>query len=144
MKNREFYANEMLNIALDRHSIAVDKNNGMPIGCHVLDCNDCLFNTESMNECSSELQKWANEDFTVKLSEKEKIFLSMFTHKSYGYIARDKDKAFLYLYYTEPAQLEIGGRWTGDAATRLNPELFSFITYESNRFWSLEELFKLK
>lgn len=141
MKNREFYANEMINIALNRQSIAIDKNSGAPINCCMTICSDCLFNTK----CSPELlQKWANEEFTVKLSEKEKTFLSMFTHKSHGYIARDKDKSFLYLYYTEPAQLEIGERWTGAAATRLNPELFSFITYESNKFWSLEELFKLK
>ena len=138
MKNKEFYVEELLNIAFNQSPIAIDKETGVPVKCDEINCSKCLFCGSI--ECATPLREWSEKECTIKLSEKEKAFLNMFTDDSYGYIARDKDEKFLFLYCEQPVRLEEEHIWIGKSPIRLNPDLFPFITYDSNKAWSLIEL----
>lgn len=139
MKNKEFYTEELLNIAFEQSSIAIDKDTKKPVKCDEIVCSKCLL-SDSAGGCVTPLRNWGEEEFTFELSEKEKAFLNMFAYPSHGYIARNKNKAYLYLFSKQPVRSETEEKWIGPSPIRISPDLFPFITYDSNRSWSLEEL----
>ena len=138
MKNKEFYVEELLNIAFDHSPIAIDKDTKKPVKCDEIECSECLL-FDFTGDCATPLRNWGEEEFTFELSEKEKAFLNMFTYPSHGFIARNKNKAYLYLFSEQPVRKE---KWIGPSPIRISPDLFPFITYDSNKAWSLEELGK--
>ena len=138
MKNKEFYTEELLNIAFEQSPIAIDKDTKKPVKCDEIACSKCLL-SDFAGDCATPLRNWGEEEFTFELSEKEKAFLNMFTYPSHGFIARNKNKAYLYLFSEQPVRKE---KWIGPSPIRISPELFPFITYGSNKAWSLEELGK--
>lgn len=141
MKNKKFYIEELLNIAFDHSPIAIDKDTKKPVKCDEIECSKCLL-FDSAGDCATPLHKWGEEEFTFELSEKEKAFLNMFTYPSHGFIARNKNKDYLYLFSEQPVRSETEEKWIGPSPIRISPDLFPFITYDSNKSWSLEELGK--
>lgn len=141
MKNKEFYVEELLNIAFDQSPIAIDIDTEAPVKCDEIECSKCLL-FDSVGDCATPLRNWGEEEFTFELSEKEKAFLNMFTYPSHGFIARNKNKAYLYLFSEQPVRSETEEKWIGPSPVRISPDLFPFITYDSNKSWSLEELEK--
>ena len=61
-----------------------------------------------------------------------------------SYFARDEnDNLYEYLY--KPRQSKEFGRWqTNYAFIQINPDLFTFITWESGKAWSKKELLELE
>lgn len=141
MKNKEFYTEELLNIAFEQSPIAIDKDTEAPVKCDEIACSKCLL-SDFAGDCATPLREWSEKEFTFKLSNKEKAFLNMFTYPSHGYIARNKNKAYLYLFSEQPVRSETEEKWIGPFPIRISPDLFPFITYDSNKAWSLEELGK--
>ena len=80
MKNKEFYVEELLNIAFDQSPIAIDIDTEAPVKCDEIKCSKCLLNNKV--ECATPLREWSEKEFTFKLSNKEKAFLNMFTYKA--------------------------------------------------------------
>lgn len=140
MKNKEFYVEKLLNIAFDQSPVAIDKETGAPVKCDEINCSKCLLCGSI--ECATPLREWGEKEYLIKLTEKEKSFLNMFTHNSCGYIARDKDEAYLFLFSELPKRLDNEHIWIGSSPIRIAPDLFPFITYDNNKAWSLEELRK--
>ena len=63
MKNVEFYAKELANLAVRGIGIGVRKNDGIPYSCSDLSCCDCLF-YDDIHGCRDDenLLKWANSE----------------------------------------------------------------------------------
>ena len=98
MKNREKYAEELLNVACAGKRIAIDKQTMQIRGCEGLSCGNCLF---SCGDCDTKLAEWAESEYieTVKISKRDRTFLDYI--EGYKYIARDGDGE-LYVYITKP------------------------------------------
>lgn len=62
MTNREKFAEQILDIACNNDTIAVDKATLEPIACDELACKDCLFNFGN-GDCRSARKKWANSEY---------------------------------------------------------------------------------
>ena len=84
MKNKEFYVEELLNIAFDQSPIAIDKDTETPVKCDEIECSKCLL-SDFAGDCATPLREWSEKEFTFKLSNKEKAFLNMFMLKSFLY-----------------------------------------------------------
>ena len=64
MTNREKYAEQILDIAVTGHSIAVDKK-GKLHKCNELDCRDCIFSIVECSEpsCKEKTKKWSEQEY---------------------------------------------------------------------------------
>lgn len=61
MKNREKYAKEIIDIAIDRGHIAVSKENKV-VCCEEISCIDCIFDKMTGN-CSKLNKEWAEKEY---------------------------------------------------------------------------------
>lgn len=63
MKNVEFYAKKLANLAVRGNSIGVRKHDGIPYSCSDLSCYDCLF-YDDINACRNDkdLLNWAESE----------------------------------------------------------------------------------
>lgn len=62
MKNKELFADVLIDLALSGGTIAINKHTNAPVLCKKCSCADCLFGEET---CRSEkLTSWGNEDAT--------------------------------------------------------------------------------
>lgn len=143
MTNFEKYWNEILEIVKDNETVAVCRINNRPISCDDLCCDDCLFQPD-FEGCKEAGMIWLRQEAVEKtptLTVKERGLCEAV--KS-GFIARDKDE-ILCIYKTEPFQSDLGwslgvvGYWI-----EIDENLFQFITWESNKAWSIEDLLKLE
>lgn len=63
MTNREKFAKQILDIACNGDSIAVNKVTSEPLGCHETACKNCLFEFNSHESCRNLRKKWANSEY---------------------------------------------------------------------------------
>lgn len=63
MTNREKFAEQILDIACNNHTIAVNKATLEPTECRELSCKDCLFNFRDGGSCGDARKKWANSEY---------------------------------------------------------------------------------
>lgn len=61
MKNREKYADFLIECAIRGTGVAVTKD-GKPCNCMDLECGDCLFNNPSL-DCAEMTRKWADAEY---------------------------------------------------------------------------------
>lgn len=61
MKNVEFYANELADLAVKGKDIAIRKNDGIPCVCNDLNCDNCLLNYD-IDVCRDSLLNWAESE----------------------------------------------------------------------------------
>lgn len=62
MKNREKFAEQIIDIAIQRHRIAVNLTSGEPCACEETECFDCLF-CERNKDCEVSLKEWAEKEY---------------------------------------------------------------------------------
>ena len=136
MTNFERYKDEILNIA--KIGLVKITKSGEITTCSGK-CNDCILYPEEVKECRNELIEWLYAEVKPNLTAKERAFCEIVNE---GYIARDKDGE-LYIYANEPPKRE--EQWCSDVDfIPLNNEYFSFIIWEDEKPWSIEELLKLE
>ena len=149
MKNREKFAKEILNIACNGGVIAVTKDNKV-VCCRDINCEQCLFykGDDYGGYCDdTERIRWVESEYVDKptITSREKKFLDALLSNC-KYIARDKDN-LLYVYYGKPIR---GNKfWISDYACYDIPkdmygDVFSFIKWEDEEPWSIEDLKKLE
>ena len=137
MTNFEKYKDEILPLAKNNWGFAFRMNK--ITACKLSGCENCIFT----GSCITNRIKWLYEEYqepTPKLTKAEKGFCEILDD---GYIARDKNGE-LYLYNNPPYVTETDWRANYGHCTRLCSNFFPFITWESNRYWSIEDLFKLE
>lgn len=117
------------------------KNTGRLVYCGGISCACCQF---FHGNCVPNMFEWLFEEYqepAPKLTKAEKGFCEVIKD---GYIARDKN-GDLYLYNNPPYVAESEWRSVGYGRyARLCSKFFSFITWESNKAWSIEDLLKLE
>ena len=141
MKNRDKYAEKLLNVACAGKRIAIDKQTMQIIGCEVFPCGLCLFG--DCDGCSKKLAEWAESEYIkpVKISKKDRAFLDYL--KDYKYMARDCDGE-LYVYITKPKK---GLRNWADARFKSLRGLdidFPMVKWEDDKPWLIEDWKKLE
>lgn len=141
MKNREKYAEELLNVACAGKRIAIDKQTMQIRGCANLPCMYCLFG--GYDSCDTKLSEWAESEYieTVKISKRDRAFLDYI--EGYKYIARDGDGE-LYVYITKPKK---GLRNWADARFKSLRGLdigFPMVKWSDAEPWKIDDLKKLE
>ena len=152
MTNFEKYMNTIVSIRNQDSTdvaVAMDIRTGALKRCSEVGCERCKFNWKYSDNrccdnrcCEVNLIRWLFSEYqepAPKLTKAEKGFCEVVKD---GYIARDKN-GDLYLYNNPPYVTETDWRECGHC-TRLCSKFFPFITWESNRYWSIEDLFKLE
>lgn len=137
MTNFEKYKDEILLLAINNRGFAFHMNK--ITDCKLSGCKNCIFT----GACIANRIKWLYEEYqepAPKLTKTEKGFCEIIKD---GYIARDKN-GDLYLYNNPPHVTETDWRADYGHCTRLCTKFFPFITWESNRNWSIEDLLKLE
>lgn len=61
MKNKEFYKEDIFNIAIQGYGIALIE--GKPVACKGTLCCDCAWSFLNNNDCFDGLRKWAEEEY---------------------------------------------------------------------------------
>lgn len=62
MKNREKFAEQIVDIALEQHRLAVDLKKKEPCDCMKTKCSKCLFG-ENNKDCDVLLKEWAEKEY---------------------------------------------------------------------------------
>lgn len=96
MTNREKYAEQIIDMALDSIEIAVDKE-GKLCDCNVIRCSDCAWSSKS--RCRERFKEWAKQEYvepTVdwsKVPVDAKVFVRDFDNGTWfpRYFARFED-----------------------------------------------------
>lgn len=112
MKNKEKYANEIVEVAIKNDMVSVDKQTGEILSCFGADCEKCLFFQPCSRPftCRGMFSSWANAEYKEPkiFTEREKAFIKLFPEIQY--IAKDEyDKIFGYLQ--KPIKDEEEGGW---------------------------------
>lgn len=144
MKNREKYAEELLNVACAGKRIAIDKQTMQIRGCEGLSCGNCLF---SCGDCDTKLAEWAESEYVepAKISKKDRALLDCLKEE-YKFFARDKN-GMLFVYEAQPRKLEKYWYLSNYGCLGLNRCLnvdFPMIKWEDDEPWLIEDLKKLE
>ena len=110
--------------------------------CYVIICKDCIFS--SGLQCNPERIKWLYADYEEpKLTKEENTFLRCIMFNFY--IARDEN-GNLSCFTARPTRGSSAWMPLSEysAVIGIRDELFPFITWESKKAWSIEELMELK
>ena len=143
MTNFEKYREEILKISERGNSFAVPRQTRVPMECDYVSCRDCLFVS---SHCQFEKIIWLYEEAVEPaptLTVKERGFCEIARS---GCIARDKNGS-LWVFDVTPSKVYSDATWWGSAGGRckqLDGEAFPFITWESDKAWSIEELLRLE
>lgn len=139
MTNFERFQNEITEIIYNKKSlIAREKNTGRFACCGDISCAHCQF---LHGNCVVNMFEWMLEEYqepVPKLTTKERAFCEIIKN---GYIARN-EKGRLFFYSEKPVQ-NISG-WRALNWTEVNRDYFQFITWESSKAWSINELLALE
>lgn len=135
MTNFEKYKDEILPLAKNNQGFAFRMNK--ITACKLSGCENCIFT----GSCIANRIKWLYEEYqepAPKLTAEEYAFCKIATN---GYIARN-ERGSLYIYSEKPVQ-NISG-WRALNWKELNRDYFQFITWESGKAWSINDLLKLE
>lgn len=141
---KEKYANELIEFAINRNEIAVDKDTKQITSCSNLACSQCLFDVDD-NGCLNKAQKYFNTEYIEEplLSDIEYIILKNIENK-WKYITRDKSTG-LYLHDMKPCKMS--NHWcTRDCGSWENfwafKHLFQFLQWTDKEPYLIEDLLK--
>lgn len=147
MKNKEKFDKEIIDIACKGYAFSVTKSGEITF-CDSFKCDMCKFYVPTGDKsCGIRRYEWVESEYVDKptITSREKKFLDALLSNC-KYIARDKDN-LLYVYYGKPIR---GNKfWISDYACYDMPkdmygDVFSFIKWEDEEPWSIEDLKKLE
>lgn len=145
MKNKEKFANEILDIACNGGNIGIDKSTNKPIDCEDLECINCSLG----GNCITGISEWSESEYVEKptITSKEKKFLDTLVPKC-KYIARDCNNR-LYIHYKKPIRDDSVEAWLSDSryyyvSIDIFDIMFDFIKWEDEKPWSIDDLKKLE
>ena len=147
MENREKFAKEILDIACKGDMFSVTKSGEITF-CDRFKCDMCKFNDSTGEKsCRTKRYEWSESEYIEKptITSREKNFLDALPSKC-KYIARDKDN-LLYAYYDKPIRgnkFWITNYAFHDMPKDMHGDVFSFIKWEDEEPWSIEDLKKLE
>lgn len=145
MKNRDKYAEELLNVACASEKIAIDKRTMQIRSCAWFECVHCLLNEG--DDCGAKLAEWAESEYIepAKISKKDRAFLD-YLKEEYKFITRDKN-GMLFVYEAQPRKLEKYWYLYNCGCLGLNRCLnvdFPMVKWSDDEPWKIEDLKKLE
>ena len=145
MKNRDKYAEELLNVACASEKIAIDKRTMQIRSCAWFECVHCLLNEG--DDCGAKLAEWAESEYIepAKISKKDRAFLD-YLKEEYKFITRDKN-GMLFVYEAQPRKLEKYWYLSNCGCLGLNRCLnvdFPMVKWSDDEPWKIEDLKKLE
>ena len=72
MLNREKFAKEILDIACNGYSLAVNRKNA-PVPCSTISCNKCIFSDRAGILCTNERKNWCNSEYIELKTDWSKV-----------------------------------------------------------------------
>lgn len=144
MKNKEKYAEEILDIACNGNSIAIIRESGRIAQCYGTPCVECLFNGY---KCKERVREWAESEYIEKpvISKRDRAFLE-YLGTVINYITRDMDGG-LFIYISKPHKLidcwESSGCETDKSLKSFKLD-FPMVKWEDDKPWIIEDLKKLE
>ena len=147
MKNKEKYAKEIVELACDGSSIAVDKHTSKAVSCGRCDCDKCMFCVDDSCKIYDLLSKWAESEYTEKpvISKRDRAFLE-YISTGINYITRDMDGG-LFIYISKPHKLIDCWESSGcesDKSLKFFKLDFPMIKWSDFEPWLIEDLKKLE
>lgn len=93
MKNREKYAEELLDVVCAGKNIAINKQTMQIRSCEGLSCEHCLLDGD---DCDTNLAEWAESEYIepAKISKKDRAFLD-YIRDVYNFVVRNKEDKLL-------------------------------------------------
>lgn len=143
MTNREKFAEQILDIACNGDSVAIDID-GKPVICRPDFCSKCAFLVTL--SCSKDILHWANSEYIEKpkISESDLRFLDYLPER-YKYMARDRN-GFLNAYDLKVEKTDRS--WTSARYITMDMTAFNIsfpmIKWEDEEPWLIEDLKKLE
>ena len=141
MKNWEKYEKEIKELGLGLGGFTITKS-GEVDKCANISCFKCKF-CETNETCRATVVKWLFEDYEEpkpKLTMEERAIVKSII--STAFIARDEDGT-LCIYNSKVGKDETSW-YSEDKAMVIDAKLFPFITWDSGKAWSIEELKELE
>lgn len=145
MKNREKFAEEIVDIACDGEKIAIKKDTGKLCACTSICCDECGFDTDG---CRESRKKWANAEYVEKpkISKWDKGYL-LYLKPEWKYIARNKYgslRAFCVKADKEEETWSTGSAFGAYNLTYGHDLEFPMVKWEDEEPWRIEDLKKLE
>ena len=143
MKNREKYAEELLDVVCAGKNIAINKQTMQIRSCEGLSCEHCLLDGD---DCDTNLAEWAESEYVepAKISKKDRAFLDYI--KGYEYMTRDDDGK-IYVYISTPIKRLACACWGTDGAYKSLRGLdidFPMVKWSDAEPWLIEDLKELE
>ena len=145
MTNLEKYVNTIINIRNQGSTdvaFAMDVKTGALRRCSEAGCEYCKFSSRfNGKRCEVNLVRWLFSEYqepAPKLTKAERGFCEIL---QIGYIARDKN-GNLFVYDALPRRSKL--MWSGSTWRKLDCSFYPFITWESDKAWSIEDLLELE
>ena len=149
MKNKEKFMKEIVALACNESSIAVEKATGKPIDCSIIKCNRCKFYSYENVTCCRGLKEWAESEYVERpvISKADRVLLECLK-KDRKYLARDENGR-LYSYIKKPSKYNTLFMWgTGASGPTCIPSCFNagfpMVKWEDNEPWLVEDLLNLE
>lgn len=145
MKNKEKFAKEIIQMAIDGYGFSVDKQ-GKPMVCDCLLCDKCLFQKydDCVPKCERHLIKdWAESEYVEPkvFTEEEKAILRALP--KVNWVARDENET-VYFFAEKPVKKTYVWDTVGDSICLVNwsDAKFSAIKWEDSEPTSREEILR--
>lgn len=146
MKNKEKFMNDIVNIACDGKSLAVNAVDYNPVPCSELPCYRCLFYESEETSCGGAIHEWSEREYKepIVISYNDILFLH-FIKDDYNYIVRDKN-GDLFAYVSIPEKAQDRGIWIGTSGVGLYKFniVFPMIKWSDEQPCKISDLKKLK
>ena len=153
MKNKEKYANEIIEATVRGEHISVDKQSGKILSCIDADCEKCLFFSAdpAILTCKGMFSSWANSEYKEKkeFSEADKVYVKAMD--KLNWFARDKD-GIVYGYVDKPfknggmwdVKAEVGGKYALERASSYTSATFEPLSWEDEEPTHRDEILGVK
>lgn len=140
MTNFEKYKDEILNIS--REGSLIGKKGNTLYSCRELSCEICDFSSGE-GPCIGHFLKWCYKEYKEPAPKLTKGEHGLCEYLKTGYIARDLDDK---LFFHTSLPMKNFNDWSAYDYdfTQIKDDTFTFIKWEDEEPWSIEDLLKLE
>ena len=146
MKNKEKYANEIIDMALRDRRMAVNNETRKPCRCCDLECKDCFFDNsnyiipQTFDGCTENRIHWANSEYVERKEFTEQEKAAIRALDKLKWVVKDKDGS-VWGHIKKPDKLD--SCWSSGRGIRLSALTsceFKAIKWEDTEPTSREEI----
>ena len=145
MKNKEKFADKIIDFACSEDSIAVDSKGEVVSCASMVSCENCMFGEEK--ECKTAIKDWLEREYVeLFVISRKDVRLLEYVKDDYKYIARNEN-GDLYLHINKPKR---GSRYWVSVPSMKDVNIkpfnvdFPMIKWEDSEPWLVEDLMNLK